>query len=104
MNPVCVVLLRRLSRSWPAPRQPARAESGVQPQHWVEGRRHRTGPGSDELPRQRRTGLVGDNQTDPDRGTALIILADGVAAERALELGRVLDRPGARHPRPRAPA
>src|ERR1700681_4907727 len=35
----------------------------------MECRRHRTGPGSDEIPRRRRTGLVRDNQTDLDCGT-----------------------------------
>src|SRR5208337_5622382 len=33
----------------------------------MECRRHRTGPDSDEIPRRRRrTGLVGDSQTDLD--------------------------------------
>src|ERR1022692_239112 len=35
----------------------------------MECRRHRTGPGSDEIPRRRRTGLVRDNQTDLACGT-----------------------------------
>ena len=48
----------------PHPISQDRAESGLQPQHWMECRRHRTGPGSDEIPRRRRTGLVGDNQTN----------------------------------------
>src|SRR5262249_13782473 len=49
--------------------QSGRAESGVQPQQWMECRRHRTGPDSDQIPRRRRTGLVRDNQTDLDCGT-----------------------------------
>jgi SAM-dependent methyltransferase len=48
----------------PAPRQPGTAAGGVQPQQWVGGGRHRTGPASDQIPRRRRTGLVRDNQTD----------------------------------------
>ena len=47
----------------PAPRQAGRADGGVRPRHRVERRRHRTGPGSDEIPRRRRTGLVRDDQT-----------------------------------------
>jgi len=48
--------------------QSGRAESSVQPQQWMECRRHRTAPDSDEIPRRRRTGLVRDNQTDLDCG------------------------------------
>ena len=67
---VCVVLQRRWSRYRPAPHQSGRAESGVQPRHRMECRRHRTGPGPDEIPRRRRTGLVRDHQTDLDVGLA----------------------------------
>jgi hypothetical protein len=35
----------------------------------MECGRHQTGPDSDEIPRQRRTGLARDNQTDLDCGT-----------------------------------
>src|SRR5262245_46526405 len=36
----------------------------------MECRRHQTGPGSDQIPRrQRRTGVVRDNQADLDCGT-----------------------------------
>jgi hypothetical protein len=52
----------------PHPISQEELESGVQPQHWMECRRHRTGPDSDEIPRRRRTGLVRNNQTDIDRG------------------------------------
>ena len=52
----------------PHPVTSGRAESGVQPQQWMECRRHRTGPDSDEIPRRRRTGLVRDYQTDLDCG------------------------------------
>jgi hypothetical protein len=38
-------------------------------QQWMEGRRHRTEPVSDEIPRPRRTGLVRDNQTALNCGT-----------------------------------
>ena len=55
--------------NWPPPHQSGRAERGLQPQHWMECRRHRTGPDSDEIPRRRRTGLARDNQTDLDSGT-----------------------------------
>jgi SAM-dependent methyltransferase len=68
------------SRYWPAPRQSGRAESGVQPQDWMECRRHRTRPGSDEIPRQRRTGLVRDNQADLDRCCALTTARPGTRA------------------------
>ncbi len=43
--------LNRCSRYWPAPHQSGRAESGIQPRQWMEYRRHRTGPDSDEIPR-----------------------------------------------------
>src|ERR1035441_9091993 len=35
----------------------------------MECRRHRTGPGSDEIPRRRRTGLVRGHQADLGCGT-----------------------------------
>jgi SAM-dependent methyltransferase len=46
--------------------RPGYVASGVQPPQWMDYRRHRTGPDADELPPRRRTGLVGDNQTDLD--------------------------------------
>ena len=52
----------------PAPHQSGRAESGVQPQRWMECRCHRAGPNSDEISRRRRTGLARDNQADLNCG------------------------------------
>ena len=48
----------------PHPVSQEELQSGVQSQHWMECRRYRTGPGADQIPRRRRTGLVRDNQPD----------------------------------------
>lgn len=37
--------------TWPAPHQSGGSESGLQPEQRMECRRHRSGPGSDEIPR-----------------------------------------------------
>src|SRR5439155_11819381 len=63
---MCCASVRMVPILVPTPS--GRAESGVQPQHWMECRRHRIGPGSDEISRRQRTRLVSDNQTDLDRG------------------------------------
>jgi hypothetical protein len=53
----------------PASHQSGRATSGVQPQQRLGCHRHRTDPASNQVPGRRRTGLVGDDQTDLDRET-----------------------------------
>jgi hypothetical protein len=66
--------------------QSGRADSGVQPRQWMEYRRHRTGPGSDEIPRRRRTGLVRDHQADLDCGTGASALLAGTVPMTGDEL------------------
>lgn len=82
-------------------KQPGSAESGVRPQHRVAGRRRRTGPDSDQIPRRRRTRLARDDQTDLDLdvlGSADpvvdesqgAVLARGLADERPLPRGQTV--------------
>ena len=74
-----------------------RAESGVQPRQWVACCRHRAGPDSDELPRERRIRLVRDHQADlagcrkPQRNRGVHVIPSSAVA-------RVVN-----HSRPRCP-
>ena len=48
----------------PHPISQEELRAAFNPSSWMECRRHRTGPGSDEIPRRRRAGLVRDDQAD----------------------------------------
>jgi hypothetical protein len=67
----CLALVRmprgeawRWSRYRPAPDPSGRTASSVRSQQWVGRCRHRDGLDSDEIPRQRCTGLVRDQPSD----------------------------------------